>query len=514
MQGAPENDPPEHDLDFSEYDRETIRVEAIPASGWRDGLAAWQRRLRAAGLVLRFVAAGGLVAASGLSAPALEPVEAVRAAREAAAQGALTEAVGYYHEACRYEPWASAHLTSAIPLSIAAGDYDAAAADLERLARSRDLTAEEWVWAGAVYAGQGRTEDAAAAYETAWAQGAKDPAGLHLLADWYREAERLEAEQAALAALAETGEASGAALLRLGMLQALSSPYEATLTLSQAAAVDDAVRAQAAVLLAALDEGADEPPEQAGTRLGAALIGVGEPTLAAIILERAAVLNVNYAESLAYLAYAYALLDRPALGAAMQAKALAPDSPLVLYLVGRAWMEAGDTYQARLALERAFTLDPANPALAAEVANTHRADGNNGLAEYWIEEMLDLAGDDFRFRLIAAQFYVDEEYRVAEVGLPLAEALTLENPESAAAHATLGWGYFLTGEIGRAFEELDRALALEPTLLRALVHKGAVLESQQRTAEAVSYYRQALALDPEGPYGAFATRALERIGEP
>ena len=104
--------------------------------------------------------------------------------------------------------------------------------------------------------------------------------------------------------------------------------------------------------------------------------------------------------------------------------------------------------------------------------------------------------DAYEFRLLLAQFYVDEEYRLDEKGIELAQALADENPDSAGAHATLGWGHFLLGDFSDAFSEMDTALELNPDLPRANAHKAVLLESQNRVDEALIYYSRAVELDP------------------
>lgn len=300
-------------------------------------------------------------------------------------------------------------------------------------------------------------------------------------------------------------------LYHLGVQQALDDPQQAIITLTQAAALNPDRAAQIAALLEALNARAADAPELFYLKLGVAYLRLDEIALAEIALERAVAINPAYGEATAYLAYVRARLGKPALGAAQQALALDPTNPTVYYLVGLTWKQIGRPLEARLAFERGYELDPTNPAFPIEIAEVHRAERQYALAELWMKEAVRLAPQDFRLRLLLAQFYVDSEYRVAEEGLALAQALAAEQPESAEAHATLGWAYFLVGEVGRAFEEMDRALVLDPSLPRANAHMGALLESQGRLDEAMTYYERAQALDPSGPFGALAARALERI---
>jgi tetratricopeptide (TPR) repeat protein len=480
----------------------------------RDVLVAWLGRIWPLGVAVRLIAAGAAVLVLGLGAAPSILVEAVRESEAARLAGDHAAALDAARRASRYHLWDSARLVALARAQIEAGDYAGAGSTLAHLAEQRALTAEEMAWWGPVYAAQGREADAIAAWEAAWVTGVIDAQGSEALARAYLTAGDEPRARAALEELARLGGADADLLVELALLQAHDAPDQAILTLAQAAALDREGAHRLAPLLQALDGTEDEPPDLRANRLGVAFLQMGEPELAERAFERAVGYNPVYGQALAYLAYTRVRLGKPALGAAELAAALSPDDPTVHYLAGQTWKRANRPVEARLAFARALDLDRANPAYAVEIASTHRMEGQLATAALWMQEAVRLAGGDTRFRLLLAQFYIDDEYRVQEEGLPLALALVEEAPDSAEAHATLGWAYFLLGRVGDAFEEIDRALALNPDLPRANLHKAALLESQGRLDEAVSYYQRAAALDPDGPSGAFARRALERIGVP
>ncbi|MEJ2149172.1 MAG: tetratricopeptide repeat protein [Chloroflexota bacterium] len=191
--------------------------------------------------------------------------------------------------------------------------------------------------------------------------------------------------------------------------------------------------------------------------------------------------------------------------------AVDPESPTVLTLAGLTYKQLGRIYDARAIFEQAYELDPTNPVLAVEIAATHRADLGYQWAELWMKEAVRLAPNDPRIKLLLAQFYVDEEYEVAESGLPLAQEVAVSMPDNAAAHDTLGWAYFLLGDLDNASQELTLALRLDPGLAKAHTHMGALLEAQGETNEALGHYQEALALDKGGPAGNLADRAIDRL---
>src|SRR2546426_11014245 len=58
------------------------------------------------------------------------------------------------------------------------------------------------------------------------------------------------------------------------------------------------------------------------------------------------------------------------------------------------------------------------------------------------------------------------------------------------AHHLLGVSYSLVGQLERALAELDRALALNPHYVEALVHRAIVLNELGREAEADAAFRR------------------------
>lgn len=474
-----------------------------------------------AGVGLRVVAAGAAVLATGLFAASRVSVEAASRAQAAMDAEDYAAATAAYQTLRAYQPWEDRWLAGGIEAEMRAGASDAAERDLIALSERRPLTDGERLWRAAIYVGQGRLDEALAVYETERAGGlATDPVSigaLEALASAYWERETWGQARLTLEGLAATGSISPLWRYRLGLLQALAAVEDRSL-------VDPAVQTLATVaqeraegiprpvvLLQVLDSLNDDPADLGYTRIGVALLNMRENRLAEVALARAVAYSPAYPEATAYLALARARQGKDALGAAEQAAALAPDSPVVHYLAGLVWKEVNRPYYARRHFEAAWLLDPTNPAFAVEIASTHRLEDQNGLAEAWMEEAVQRGNDAFEWRLRLAQFYIDEEYRVEEVGLPLAEQLAAEQPDNAEAHATLGWGYFGLGMLPEAFVEMDRALELNPNLARARAHMGALLESQGRVSEAIDSYARALQLDPDGPFGAFADRALERI---
>src|SRR5260370_42232577 len=69
------------------------------------------------------------------------------------------------------------------------------------------------------------------------------------------------------------------------------------------------------------------------------------------------------------------------------------------------------------------------------------------------------------------------------------------------AHHLLGLSYSLAGQSDKALEQLDRALALNPNYIEALIHRALVLNELGREEEANAVLRRARPLTSERPGG-------------
>lgn len=428
-----------------------------------------------------------------------------------AGTGAASSAL---REAAAYRPWDDVLWGRAARAALAEGDPAGTLAVLDEIAARRPLTGADWLLRAEASAALGDDAGAVAAWEQARALGAASPVALRALAQAYLDAGNLTGARALADELAAAGAPDADLLLGLARALAADAPADASALVAQAAAADPARAAWLAPLQDALDQAADDPADVRAARLGVAYLLMGELADAEDAFLRAVAYRPDYAEALAYLAYTRAQREQPALGAAQQAAALQPDSPTVNYLNGLVWMTISRPVEARQAFEQAFVLSGGDAAYAVDVARTHRIERRYASAELWLQEAVARSDEALAYRMLLVQFYLDEEYLVAEHALPLAESLVADAPDNAEAHDALGWAAFLTGDLDLAFAELDRALALDPTLPRANFHRGALLESQGRLAEAVDAYRRASDADPAGAFGALARRALERIGTP
>ncbi|NDJ52490.1 MAG: tetratricopeptide repeat protein [Chloroflexi bacterium] len=464
------------------------------------------------GAALRIALIGIGLVGLGVSARPLELVQAFDDVTAATESNAFERVADSYMVIHRHLPWDIDYLSLAAEADLKAGNYIRAEQHLLVVAERRELTPLEIAWLGSIYAGQGRQQEAVAAWESARALGILDAGALLSVADFYLARQDWQRARNVLEAAVIVIQDDDQLYYRLGLLQALDDPEEAELSLALAVSLNEDRAIPLARLRAVIGERNQVDLDEWFTILGETYLDMDELLLARTALSRAVAYNPAYATPLAYLSYVYASLGEPALGAAQQAYSLNPDSPVVNFIIGLTWKRLGQQREARHAFERAYDLNPLDPAFAVEIASTWRADNQHEAAEAWMLEAVRLAPEDLRWQILLVQFYMDEAYKVEEEGLPLALSLVERLPDNATVRDALGLGYFHLGLYDLALEEFDVAIELDPTLARAYLNRGSTLEFLGDLQGARIDYERAVELDPASPIGERAERALAFLG--
>jgi Flp pilus assembly protein TadD len=247
--------------------------------------------------------------------------------------------------------------------------------------------------------------------------------------------------------------------------------------------------------------------------LGIAALQRNELTLARWHFERAADLVPDDAEILAYLAHTLDQLGETvaARGLLDQALSLDGDSVLVYYFLGTHQRLVGNVKDAQATLWQALLRDPENAALRVEMAEAFVDQGDYPTAEEWYRGALEVASEEVDFHLILTHFYLDHLYRVAEGGVPAAQALVSMAPGDARAHDLLGWAYHLAGQQGEAEMALLQALSLDPTLPSAHFHLGNVYLLTGQRELARRHLQRAADWDTDGFYRERAQLLLNEL---
>jgi predicted Zn-dependent protease len=118
----------------------------------------------------------------------------------------------------------------------------------------------------------------------------------------------------------------------------------------------------------------------------------------------------------------------------------------------------------------------------------------------------DLQPDDPIGWLALAELYAGHAYK-PELALEAAQQAVQHAPAEAAAHVWLGAAYLLNGDRAAAETELQRALGLKPDSALAQLYLGRLYGKDTEAGH--DAYERARALDPAGPIGVQAQRALD-----
>ena len=306
-------------------------------------------------------------------------------------------------------------------------------------------------------------------------------------------------------------------------LAALTAPHDLSGAIAQLQAIDTPdvpaeIAAQRDYLLDALAPFSPASPQaEVAKATGLALAQVEQWPLAVYALTAARGRSQSQqadAETLAFLAYALARAGRPALELFEQARQIDPESALPLFLEGLYLRDQGALKAAAASFQQALDLDPENAAITVELARTKAQQGDLGTAESLYQAAVEWAGGESKFRKLLVEFYAGHSYRLAEAGLPAAEALVEADETDAEAHALLGWIQFLAGNPAAAETSLRHALELNPDLISGRYYLARLLEVQGQTEAAASEYRRVIDWDSSGEYRQLALVAMQRLNVP
>jgi protein O-GlcNAc transferase len=398
---------------------------------------------------------------------------------------------------------------------LAAGRYSLAAGHLQASAAIDGWTPDKHTALGDAYAGAGDTASAAGQWSQALKDRPTDAALLQRLAGTYETTGRYTDTVATLTSLVALGKATPDMLYRLALLTAAASPADALPRLADAIKAAPSHAADARALQQAIETGL-KANDQAYTfgLTGFTFIQLQEWALAEMALRHAVALNPGYSRAYAYLGMALDRQQRDGRSEYETALKLEPNSPWINYMLGLHWRGLGQTDTAVNYFQRALALDPQNAAFAAELANTYAAAGSLPDAEHWFREAARLAPQDPHFWLLLARFYCDQNYHVADEGLPAARQAAGMAPNDAAAVDVLGCALLLTDDLVNAEKNIQRALSLDPNLPSTYYHLGQLYLKQNQPAQAEATFQHALALDPNGAYGQLAFQALAAMSAP
>jgi tetratricopeptide (TPR) repeat protein len=398
-----------------------------------------------------------------------------------------------------------------VETSLAAGRYDDAHLYLLALVDRSGWNAARRSQLADLLEQQGDT-DQVAALSFAAADQTQNPRLLRRLLE--QQIAQLDWSQvgATLARLLELAPDDPQTLYQWGLWLAPDDQTGAASALTQAA-TDPDWASSAQTVLVALDAYRVYSLTEAHTRLGIALVGLGEWAFAERVLQMALDANTVNPTARAYLGFVRDRQGRDGQPDLQAALAMSPNDPVIYYLLGQHWRRWQDYGAANQAFVQAYWLAPDNPALAAEVGASWQDLGDMAQAENWFQTAVDLAPQDIRWKRLMAAFYADTGFELEARGRAFVEATSALDPNDPDLRTSLGWVYYLSGDTERAYQELNAAVGLDPHHVRSRYYFAVMLEYRGDTQGAADSY--AYVVQAEGPdrgFGLKAARALQRLG--
>ncbi len=402
---------------------------------------------------------------------------------------------------------ASLHLAAA-RAALSAGLPESALAHLDRLQDAAPAEAQVRCLRCTAYQEMGSWQVAADCWRAAPTACSSDVVFLEHMQAAYRHVGDLEAALHALQRLSEQAPDDATVARRLGLLWATSDPEAALPYLRLAADQGDVLCQSMAELIYAAS---DDEPALLLTRLGQALTQAKEWDLAAAAFRQALTLQPDLHEARAYLGLALDNTGGDGEGELLAAVAAAPRSPLTHLLLALHFRTAGRPQQALRELEESAALDPASPAILAEMAAAYEALGDLAAARDAYRAAAELARSDPDFWLLLAEFALSHEAEIEEVAVPAARNAAALEPGNPDPLSALGYAHYLAGRPSLADRCLRRALDQDPLDARLQLRWGLLKQSQGDLPAALAALNLAAELDLSGPVGMVARRTAEAL---
>jgi tetratricopeptide (TPR) repeat protein len=297
----------------------------------------------------------------------------------------------------------------------------------------------------------------------------------------------------------------------LGLLLSAQSPEDALSPLIRAGQLDPALDPVIQVLrrglnIALLSTGRASQL----TGAGRTLIAVGAWSLAREAFFNATEADPRYAPAWAWLGQVKQVFQEGGLPELDQALELDRKSAEIRGLRAVYFMRENRFDEAKVEFEEAARLEPLNPdwqvALGDVIART--GDVPSGLEHY--QAAIDLSPRKAEYWRALANFTVDYNYNVKDIGFPAALQARALAPDDLQNDITLGRVYFALGDLEAAQEIWEIALETDPENPAILLYLGVLFLQQGNSKSAYDHLVQAVNLDPSGPYGAQAGRMLDQ----
>ena len=422
-------------------------------------------------------------------------------ARLALQNNELLSAAFYVEHAAQLSPGRSDLARLAARYYLESSNPQQAIAVLEQLALTSELSAVDLLALGDAYQQTGEVLMAAAIWQRA-AQLAPALDIYQRLADYHQARGEYPQELEDLHQMLRIQPANARVNYRIGLVYAAVEPERGLAYLSQAAVLDpeladSALDLQRKIRTATLFT----EPAYTFTASGRVLATLNEWDLAEAAFLQATRLRPDYAEAWAFLGEARqhstlaATREYPGLPELQQALRLDASSVSANLLMGLYWSRQGDYGLAYGYIQTTLSLDPDNPLLVAELANTLALQGDLPAAQAAYQQAISLAPDDPLFYRLLAEFSLSHRIQIREIALPAARTAVILSPQEARSLDLLAQALILLEDSLSAERFLLQALESDPFYGPAHLHLGMIYLQRGEVARGRQEFELAMGSD-------------------
>lgn len=189
-----------------------------------------------------------------------------------------------------------------------------------------------------------------------------------------------------------------------------------------------------------------------------------------------------------------------------KANALQPETFEILYNLGQAYLRGGKDAEAELILNRALKLRPDSPEALYVLAQVYYDQKRSVDALELLVRAHKLAAENADIIFLLARVSMSQNYYADAI--PLLESGLKVAPERADLRAALGESFFMAGEAGKAIEEFQKLIEVDPTA-KSYVFLGLSYRHLGKFDEAKKYFLEGLKKDPKDASSLFNLGYIE-----
>lgn len=181
-----------------------------------------------------------------------------------------------------------------------------------------------------------------------------------------------------------------------------------------------------------------------------------------------------------------------------KAVSLDPNNPVYLHSLGCAYYKNRDVKKAVATLKKAYSFNPGLREVHEHLAEIYLQLNDNESAIKHLEFLLSQDTSDALLNNNYAYILAEANQKL-DAAMACIEKAVAAEPGSAVYLDTLAWVYFKKGMLKEAFDAIDRAIKIDPSMGALYMHKGDLLFFDDRIEEALASYSRGILLDPAFP---------------